>query len=128
MKISYKAALLSAFVFPGVGQFYLKRHWRGFIIMLSVFTGLGYIVWSATVATLSILDDATFMLQGGSNNLQKLSNFDESKMLTTGHFHEAVFYLIICFWLFAIIDAYIIGKEKESQDKENSGDVKIQGT
>ena len=48
MKISYKAALLSAFVFPGVGQFYLKRHWRGLFIMLFVFTGLGYMIRSAT--------------------------------------------------------------------------------
>jgi TM2 domain-containing membrane protein YozV len=115
MKISYKAALLSAFVFPGVGQFYLKRHWRGLMIMFPVVTGLGYIVWSATVAALGVLDDAAVMLQGGAMNLQEISNIVGSKVSAAGPLHEAVFYLTICFWIFSVIDAYIIGKEKESQ-------------
>jgi TM2 domain-containing membrane protein YozV len=120
MKISYKAALLSAFVFPGVGQFYLKRHWRGLFIMLFVFTGLGYMIWSVTVAALSVLDDTVVKLQGSTTNLQELSNIVGSKMSTTDPYHDAVFYLIVCFWIFAVIDAYIIGKEKESRDKETS--------
>jgi len=33
-------------------------------------------------------------------------------MLTTGPYHDAVFYVIVCFWIFAIIDAYRIGKQK----------------
>jgi TM2 domain-containing membrane protein YozV len=118
MKVSYKAALLSAFVFPGVGQFYLKRHWRGLFIMLFVFTGLGYIIRSATVAVLSVLDDAVVKLQSGTDSLQELSNLAGSKILTTDPYHNAVFYLIVCFWIFAVIDAYIIGKEKESQDED----------
>ena len=118
MKISSKAALLSALVFPGVGQFYLKRHWRGLFIMLFVFTGLGYMIWSATVAALSVLDDTMVKLQSGTDSLQELSNIVGSKMSTTDPYHDAVFYLVVCFWIFAVIDAYIIGKEKESQDEE----------
>ena len=118
MKISYKAALLSAFVFPGAGQFYLKRHWRGFFIILFVFTGLGYMIRSATVAALSVLDDAVVKLQSGTDNLQELSNIAGTKILTTDPYYNAVFYFIVCFWIFAVIDAYIIGKEKESQDEE----------
>ena len=118
MKISSKAALLSAFVFPGVGQFYLKRHWRGLFIMLFVFTGLGYMIWSATVAALSVLDDAVVKLQVDTKSLQELLNIAGSKILTIDPYHDAVFYLIVCFWIFAVIDAYIIGKEKESQDEE----------
>jgi TM2 domain-containing membrane protein YozV len=118
MKISSKAALLSAFIFPGVGQFYLKRHWRGLFIMLFVFTGLGYMIWSATLAALSVLDDAVVKLQVDTKSLQELSNIAGSKILTTDPYHDAVFYLIVCFWIFAVIDAYIIGKEKESQDEE----------
>jgi TM2 domain-containing membrane protein YozV len=120
MKISYKAALLSAFVFPGVGQFYLKRHWRGLFIMLFVFTGLGYMIWSATVAALSVIDDTIVKLQVGTTNLQELSNIVRSKMSTTDPYLDVVFYLIVCFWIFAVIDAYIIGKEKEPRDKETS--------
>jgi TM2 domain-containing membrane protein YozV len=118
MKVSYKAALLSTFVFPGVGQLYLKRYWRGLVIMFFVFTGLGYMIWSATVAALNVLDDAMVKMQGGTTNLQELSDIVGSKMLTTDPYHDAVFYVIICFWIFAIIDAYRIGKQREFQDEK----------
>ena len=88
--------------------------------MLFVFTGLGYIIWSATIAALSILDDAVVTLQSGTDSLQELSNIAGSKILTTDPYHDAVFYLIVCFWIFAVIDAYIIGKEKESQNEDTS--------
>jgi len=88
--------------------------------MLFVFTGLGYMIWSATVAALSVLDDTVVKLQSGTDSLQELSNIVGSKMSTTDPYNDAVFYLIVCFWIFAVIDAYIIGKEKESRDEETS--------
>ena len=120
MKVSYKAALLSAFVFPGVGHLYLKRYWRGLVIMGFVFTGLGYIIWSATISALNRLDDVMVKVQGGTTNLQELSDIVGSKILTTDPYHDAIFYVIVCFWIFAIIDAYRIGKQKEFQDEETS--------
>jgi TM2 domain-containing membrane protein YozV len=113
MKVSYKAALLSAFVFPGVGQLYLKRYWRGLVIMFVVFSGLGYMIWWATVSALKGLDDAMAKVQGSAANLQELSDIVGSKMLTTDPYHDAVFYVIVCFWIFAIIDAYRIGRQRE---------------
>ena len=88
--------------------------------MLFVFTGLGYMIRSATVAALSVLDNAVVQLQSGGNSLQELSNIAGSKILTTDPYYDAVFYFIVCFWIFAVIDAYIIGKEKESRDEETS--------
>jgi TM2 domain-containing membrane protein YozV len=120
MKVSYKAALLSTFVFPGVGQLYLKRYWRGLVIMFFVFAGLGYMIWSATVSALNRLDDVMVKVQGGTTNLQELSDIVGSKMLTTDPYHDAVFYVIVCSWIFAIIDAYRIGKQREFQDEETS--------
>ena len=120
MKVSYKAALLSTFVFPGVGQLYLKRYWRGLVIRFFVFTGLGYMIWSATVSALNRLDDAMVKVQGGTTNLQELSDIVGSKMLTTDPYQNAVFCVIFCVWIFAIIDAYRIGKQREFQDEETS--------
>jgi hypothetical protein len=96
-----------------------ERYGRGLAIMLFVFTGLGYMIRSATVAALSILDDSMVKLQNGTTDLHKISGVVGSKMSVTDPYHDIVFYLIICFWIFAIIDAYIIGKEKESQDEES---------
>ena len=120
MKASYKAVLLSAFVFPGAGQLYLKRYSRALVIMFPVFIGLGYMIWSVTVSALHRLDDAMIKVQGGTPNLQELSDITGSKMLTTDPYNETIFYGIICIWIFAIIDAYRIGKQREFQDKETS--------
>jgi TM2 domain-containing membrane protein YozV len=113
MKVSYKAALLSAFVFPGVGQLYLKKYWRGLVIMFVVFAGLGYMIWSATVSALKGLDDAMAKSQGSAANLQELLDIVGSKMLNTDPYHDAAFYVIVCFWIFAVIDAYRIGRQRE---------------
>ena len=120
MKVSYKAALLSTFVFPGVGQLYLKKYWRGLVIIFFVFTGLGYMIWSATASAINCLDDVMVKMQGGTTNLQELSDIVGSKILNTDPYHDAVFYFIVCFWIFAIIDAYRIGKQREFQDEETS--------
>ena len=118
MKMSYKAALLSTFVFPGVGQLYLRRYRRGLVIMFFAFTGLGYMIWSAVVSALNHLDDTMVKMQGGNTNLRELLDIVGSKKLTTDPYLDAVFYITVCFWIFSIIDAYRIGKQREFQDEE----------
>ena len=120
MKVSHKAALLSAFVFPGVGQLYLKKYWRGLVIMFLSCTGLGYMIWSATVSALNRLDDVIVKMKGDTVNLQELSGIVGSKTLTTDPYHVAVFYFIVCLWIFAIVDAYRIGRQREFQDQGTS--------
>ena len=88
--------------------------------MFFVFAGLGYMIWSATVSVLNRLDDVMVKMQGGTTNLYELSDIVGSKKLTPDPYHDAVFYAIVCFWIFAIIDAYRIGKQREFQDKETS--------
>jgi len=116
MKISYKAALLSAFVFPGVGQLYLKKYWRGLALVLFVFAGLVYIIRVAAASALSVLDDAVVKLQKGATDLHEISGVVGSKMSFTDPYYDAVLYFVICLWIFAIIDAYIIGKQKDHQN------------
>ena len=111
MKVSYKAALLSAFVFPGVGQLYLKKYLRGLVIMFLSCTGLGYMIWSATGSAINHFDDVMVKMQGGTVNLQELSNIVGLKSLITDPYNNFVFYVIVCIWIFAIIDAYRIGKQ-----------------
>jgi TM2 domain-containing membrane protein YozV len=117
MKVSYKAALLSTFVFPGVGQLYLKRYLRALVIMFFAIISLGYLIWSVTVSALNHLDDIMVKMQGGAANLQELS--DTVGSLTTGPYNEVLFCVIACIWIFAIIDAYRIGKQREFQAEEN---------
>jgi TM2 domain-containing membrane protein YozV len=120
LKASYKAALLSLFLFPGLGHIYLKRYGRGLVIMFLFLTGLGYIIWFITVSVINRLDDMRVIIEGGTKNPRGLPDIVGSKMLTTGPYQDVVFYIIICFWIFAVIDAYRIGGQNELQDKETS--------
>jgi TM2 domain-containing membrane protein YozV len=120
MKVSYKAALLSALVFPGVGHLYLKRRRRGLLILFFVITGLGYLIWSAAATALDHLDDVMVRVQGGATNLKALSDIVGSKMPTADPYLDAVFYIIVCLWIFSVIDAYRIGKHGELQGKGTS--------
>ena len=54
-------------------------------------TGLGYLIWSATVSALNHLDDVMVKVQGGTTNLQELSDIVGSKMLNTYSYHNAAF-------------------------------------
>jgi len=117
MKVSYKAALLSALVFPGVGHLYLKRRLRGLVILFFVVTGLGYLIWSATAAVLDRLDDVMARAPGGATNLKALSEIVGSTISATDPYLDAVFYIIVCLWIFSVIDAYRIGKQREFQGK-----------
>ena len=118
MKVSYKAALLSLFVFPGVGHLYLKRYWRGLVILFLFFAGSAYMIWSVTVSVLNRFDDVMVMIEGNAKNLQDIPDIVGSKMFTTGLYQEVVFCGIICIWIFAVLDAYRIGRQRELQDKK----------
>jgi len=120
MKASYKAALLSAFVFPGVGHFYFKKYWRGLLIMVVALSDLVFMVWSATSSALNLIDSAIDRMQGGATGFHEISNVIGSKALTAAAYYDAVFWCMVFVWIFAIIDAYRIGKQRESQDKDNS--------
>jgi hypothetical protein len=113
MKVSYKAALLSIFILPGVGHLYLKRYRRGLVILFLGVAGLGYIIWSTTVSALDRLDDAMVKVQGGATNLKELSAIVGSKMSPVDPYLDAVFYVLVCLWIFTVIDAYRIGKQSE---------------
>jgi TM2 domain-containing membrane protein YozV len=120
MKVAYKAALLSAFIFPGVGHFYLKKYWRGLAIMFIALSGLGFMIWSVTASAFKNLDSVMVKMQGGATSLQEISDIVGLTTVTTAPYFDAVFYVIACLWIFALIDAYRIGKQGEFQDEEPS--------
>lgn len=90
------------------------------MILFSVITGLGYLIWSAAEAVLDRLDDVMARVQGGATNLEALSDIVRSKMPTADPYLDAVLTIIVCLWIFSIIDAYRIGKHGELQGKGTS--------
>ena len=111
MKASSKAALLSALVFPGLGQMYLKRYVRGLIPMVLVLTGLGVLIARATVVALQVLDK--MQLQGGTVDMNAVSNLAAGSAAHGDSYSSLIWLGIAVCWVFSVIDAYRLGKEKD---------------
>jgi TM2 domain-containing membrane protein YozV len=115
MKSATKAALLSGLVFPGVGQMYLKRFGRGLLFMIPVLLGLVLIVAMATAGAMESL--RAIQAQGGQVDSNTLTALAQSHAKdTTGSFQAILWVMIFC-WLFAIIDAYRLGSKQMLEGK-----------
>jgi hypothetical protein len=113
MKKAVKAALLSGLVFPGLGQVYLKRYWRGAIIMLFTFSAFGFII---VTATMSALENLKKMQSQGPVDMGAVSDLAASATVSSSLSYNILLLLVACCWLFSIIDSYVIGRK--SLDKE----------
>lgn len=117
MKTAIKAALLSALVFPGVGQMYLKRYVRGLIPMVLTLAGLGVWIARATVGALDALEK--MQREGGLVDLNAVANRAAASSASgDGYFSLIVPMIVVC-WLFSVIDAYRLGKGNEPTTVQN---------
>ena len=112
MKKSIKAALLSAFVFPGAGHLYLKKYISGILLISTTGAGIFYLISTLIQTALSIVDK----IQNGevppditsiSQLLLNRSGSSESFFL-----NMATILVIIC-WIIGIIDSYRIARKQE---------------
>lgn len=119
MKKSTKAALLSAFVFPGMGHFYLRSPRRGMVFMLIILGAIVFAVWSTTSSLLENLDPSTIdKLQKGTASMSEISRMAASRAAGPAAYIDAVFYVVVLVWIIAIIDAYRIGRRNDSLPEE----------
>jgi TM2 domain-containing membrane protein YozV len=108
MKRAVKAALLSALVFPGMGQMYLKRYVRGLIPMVLALAGLGVLIAQATVSALRDLEK--MQIQGGLVDISAVANRAAASSASGDGYSPLVVPLIAICWLYSVIDAYLLGK------------------
>jgi TM2 domain-containing membrane protein YozV len=110
MKTAIKAALLSALVFPGVGQMYLKRYVRGLIPMVLTLTGLGVLIAQSTIGALRDLEK--MQIQGGLVDLNAVANRAAASSTSGDWYSPLIVPMIVVCWLFSLIDASMPGKGK----------------
>jgi TM2 domain-containing membrane protein YozV len=109
MKTAIKAALLSGFVFPGLGQIYLKRYKRGLTILILVLLALGIIIGTVTVSALESLK--TIQSQGGIADMETISSLASIDSARSEIYLRLVLLFVVCCWLFSVADAYKLGKK-----------------
>lgn len=106
------------FILPGAGHFYLKKYWRGFLITLIVMSCLAFIIWSATITALHYLEGAAGTIQDGTAGMSEISKI-AGQTSTSNPYNDAVLYILVIVWIFAVIDAYRIGKKMHDQEEEH---------
>ncbi|QYK01858.1 hypothetical protein [Shewanella psychrotolerans] len=108
------AALMSAFICPGSGHFYLKRYNTGTLISFISLSGLVYLLYKAVERAQAISDrilsgeiplDVNVIYQ----HISQVPAGDDSQWINIATF------TFIAAWLVGIIDAYRIGKLLDKQ-------------
>ncbi|MBU0664236.1 MAG: hypothetical protein KJ990_06790 [Proteobacteria bacterium] len=111
-----KAALLSAFVFPGAGHIYLKRYLHGIFLSGASLVGSYYLLSKTVERSLQIVEK----IQSGNVQMDvtaitelvsKQANGAEALLLNI-----ATAVIIIC-WIIDIIDSYRAGRAQENTNK-----------
>ena len=107
MSKAVKAALMSALLFPGLGQMYLKRYLRGLIPMALVLVGLGVWITDATLRALGELD--RIQIQGGLIDPNAVAARMAASPPSIEWYSPLILPLIVTGWLYSVIDAYRLG-------------------
>ncbi len=125
MKNSLKGAFLSGVVFPGLGQVVLGYRLRGFAFMFVVLASLILIVAIATQQAFTILENIE---AGAPIDYNTISNAATQGINTADSFIINLFTLLMLFcWLFGVVDAYILGKKKDSEVQTTSQNKQQRG-
>lgn len=108
MKRSLKGALLSALVFPGAGQLWLKRYLRGTAFALSVSASLAVIILKAVHQALAILERAE--TEGGALDMAAITDAATRAAAGSGPGSNLALIALVVLWVAAVVDAYLVGR------------------
>lgn len=105
-----KAALYSALLFPGWGQFYLRCYKRGLIFFLPVLMGTIALAWSVVRAGSAIIQAAPF--KKGTVQVADVIRVSADALKTVDLSYLFLMLLLVAaLWILSIVDAYQLGKK-----------------
>ena len=110
MDRSSKAALLSALVFPGVGQWYLGRRLRALLFAAPALAGAWVFMSHAWTLAMSINEDIASG-RVGFDPIEIAARIHQQAGASTGATDIAAAVMIVC-WAGAAIDAWLLGRKK----------------
>ncbi|GFO69387.1 hypothetical protein GMLC_29660 [Geomonas limicola] len=120
MKKSLKGALLSALVFPGLGQLWLKRRLSGTVLLLTTLAALAVISAKLTDRAYRMVEQAE--AEGGAVDLFAVARAAQAASFADRSIRVAWLVLMVA-WLVGVLHAYLAGKqlEREQQEERQEG-------
>jgi len=111
MNQATKAALFSALLFPGWGQFHLKHYKRGFAFIVPVLISALTIVWMFIQAATAVIKAAP--LQKGTIQFSQIIQVTVDAFKAMDLFSLLLILLLLAvLWILSIVDAYLLGKKQ----------------
>ncbi len=102
---------MSALLFPGWGQLYLKKYKRGLAFLLPVAAGTLAIVWAVVQVALAVLKATPF--RKGTVHLSDVFILSINSVKALDFFYlMLIMIFMILLWIFSIVDAYFLGKKE----------------
>ncbi|MDH5424327.1 MAG: hypothetical protein OEY29_04975 [Gammaproteobacteria bacterium] len=119
MKLSNKAAMFSAIVFPGAGYFVVKKTIRGVVSLVVTIGCLSYPMTDVFQRAVAVRDK----IINGEIPID-IVLIREQILLTPGSMTQqdvsTLSLLIAVVWLVSIIDSYLIGRRSESKTQKSN--------
>jgi hypothetical protein len=114
MSKAVKAALLSGFVLPGVGQYYLGHKLRGGLFILAVFVAIFALVKEASKQAQTVIEQ--IQQQGGYVSNERIIELaSQSTQQADGLLINIAMFILLGSWIISIVDAYRLGKSQSIQ-------------
>ncbi|MCG6966015.1 MAG: hypothetical protein LJE59_05860 [Chromatiaceae bacterium] len=109
MSQAIKATLLSALVFPGLGHFYLKKHFSGLVLAGIALVSLYLLISAAADTAMQITEqiqhgDVPLDVPALTRMLEQQSSAGETR---TGSVASMA---LLASWLIGMVDAYRVGR------------------
>ncbi len=102
---------MSALLFPGWGQFYLKKYKRGLAFLLPVAAGTLAIVWAVVQVALAVLKATPF--KKGSVHFSDIVILTVNSVKALNLFYlMLIIIFMILLWVYSTVDAYFLGKKQ----------------
>ena len=118
MKEANKSALISAFIYPGVGHLYLKKRISGCLLVAVASWALFIIIGNIMTRAMAITDKIlSGQLAPDIAVIRQLILQPQSEVIAQ-QLSTATTALIIV-WIVGIIDSYRLGRAKDSQEQNN---------
>ena len=102
------AALMSALIFPGAGQFFLKRRLRALAFIVPALLSAAYFLRQA-MAGASVLVDEVMRGTLAPDPLQIAAELERQGSVSTPAMNLAALIMLGC-WLASIADAWLLGR------------------
>lgn len=109
-----KAALFSAFIFPGTGQLWLKKYFTA--VYFAFFSCIGlYLLFSDLLSRAQeILEEV--QLSEVTMDLASITELVQQQSAITPGSLTPAFTIFLVAWLVSVIEAYRVGKKLENTD------------